>query len=317
MKHIQSFMVVALVSAWWCVPGFSEGTAAGEQRTATAPATVEQAYPGLASGALTHARLVELPQGVLLSSGEIAIGEKDVAAAGADAPEKIRAQLDKNALFVLEQIATSRLLPAAARQEAARANRDVSKSTDKEVVTEYLKGILDAVQASDEEVAAFYDRNKSMFGGAKLEVVKAQLAQYLSQQKQQDAFRALIESLGQKMTIEVSAAWVKTQSVPSRDNPADKARLSGKPSLVDFGSKGCAPCDMLAPILETLKKKYEGKANVLFISVVEEEILASRYGIEAIPVQIFFDKDGKEVFRHTGFFPQEEIEKKLAEMGVK
>jgi thioredoxin 1 len=36
-----------------------------------------------------------------------------------------------------------------------------------------------------------------------------------------------------------------------------------------------------------------------------------------LPVQVFFDKDGKEVFRHTGFFPQDDIEKKLATVGVK
>lgn len=41
-----------------------------------------------------------------------------------------------------------------------------------------------------------------------------------------------------------------------------------------------------------------------------------RYGIDAIPTQIFFDKEGKEVFRHTGFFPQEQIEKKLSELGA-
>jgi hypothetical protein len=34
-------------------------------------------------------------------------------------------------------------------------------------------------------------------------------------------------------------------------------------------------------------------------------------------VQVFFDKDGKEVSRHVGFFPQEEIEKQMAKMGVK
>ena len=56
---------------------------------------------------------------------------------------------------------------------------------------------------------------------------------------------------------------------------------------------------------------------MVFVSVREEQILASRYGIQSIPVQIFFDKDGKEVFRHTGFWPQEELEKKLAEIGVK
>jgi len=46
-------------------------------------------------------------------------------------------------------------------------------------------------------------------------------------------------------------------------------------------------------------------------------VLAARYGIGSIPVQVLFDKDGKERFRHVGFFPQDEIEKKLAEMGVK
>ena len=102
-----------------------------------------------------------------------------------------------------------------------------------------------------------------------------------------------------------------------RDNPVDKARASGKPSMVDFGRDGCRPCDMMAPILETLKKDYEGKAEILFVHVGEEQILAARYDVRSIPVQVFFDKDGKEVFRHTGFFPQDEIEKKLAKMGVK
>ena len=126
-----------------------------------------------------------------------------------------------------------------------------------------------------------------------------------------------IQTLGQRMPIVVSAAWLKPAAEAARNNVVDKVRASGKPSLVDFGSKGCRPCDMLAPILEILKKKYDGKANVLFVSVREEQILASRYGIQSIPVQIFFDASGKEVFRHTGFWPQEELEKKLSEMGVK
>ncbi len=312
MKRMQWTMAAIAVCVAWCVLSM-----AAEPAPSSTPATVGRAYPGLASGALTHARLAELPQGVLLRSGDISVGEKDVAAAGAGTPEKVRAQLDKNGFFVLERIATSKLLAAAARQEAARANRDVSKSADGDVVKEYLSGVLDSIQISDAEVAAFYEQNKIMFGSAAPEAVKTQLAPYLREQKQQEAYRALIESLGEKTAIEVSAPWVKSQSLLTRDNPVDKARLSGKPSLVDFGSKGCVPCDMLAPILETLKKKFDGQANVLFVSVVEEEILAARYGIDSIPVQVFFDKEGKEVSRHVGFFPQQEIEKKLAEMGVK
>ena len=70
-------------------------------------------------------------------------------------------------------------------------------------------------------------------------------------------------------------------------------------------------------ILKTLEEKYKDKANVIFIHVREEQILASRYGISSIPVQIFFDKDGKEVYRHMGFLSEEEIVRRLKEMGVK
>jgi thioredoxin 1 len=126
-----------------------------------------------------------------------------------------------------------------------------------------------------------------------------------------------IETLGQRTPIEVSAAWVKEQAALAKDNLVDKARTSGRPSMVDFGASGCQPCELMAPILETLKKKHEGKANILFVHVREMQVLAARYGVQSIPVQVFFDKDGKEVFRHVGFFSQDEIEKKLAELGVK
>jgi len=55
---------------------------------------------------------------------------------------------------------------------------------------------------------------------------------------------------------------------------------------------------------------------VVFIHVGEEQILAARYGISAIPVQVFFDAKGKEIFRHVGFFPEKEVTEQLARMGV-
>ena len=184
------------------------------------------------------------------------------------------------------------------------------------MIQTYLKGLVADVEVSDAEVAKFYEENKDACGGATLDQVKDQIQQMVLQQKQQALVDEHVRTMGQRMTIEVSAPWTKEQSVLARDNPVDKARSSGKPSLVDFGSTGCRPCDMLAPILDTLKEKYAGRLNVLFIHVGQEQILAARYGIQTIPVQFFYDKDGKEVFRHTGFWPQAEIEKKLAEMGV-
>jgi thiol-disulfide isomerase/thioredoxin len=280
------------------------------------PSLVCDVYPSLASSGLTYARLSDLPAGVLMKAGSITITDKDVDSEIAKAPPETQAQLKKNRFFALESMATLRIVLALARPGPVE-QKALSASDEKEVIQKYLKGMVANMQVSDAEVTRFYEENKDGLSGATLDQVKDQIKQLVLQQKQQAVVDEHIRTMGQRMPIEVAAAWVKEQSVLARDNPVDKARSSGKPSLVDFGSTGCKPCDMLAPILEALRKKYEGKVNVVFIHVGQEQILASRYGIQSIPAQFFYDKDGKEVFRHVGFWPQDEIEKKLAEMGVK
>jgi len=294
-----------------------EGPSPNAPKTGEPPAEVAAVYPGLTSGILTHARLAKLPPGVLLRSGDVTVTLEELDKSIREAPERVREQLKRNSLFLLEQLATSKVLLAAAREVVSEENPDAARLSDNEVVRAWFDKALAGIEVPDADVSAFYDQNKSMFGGASLDMVRSSIRQYLLQQKQQEAVTTMIRDLGKSGTIEVSATWIKEQVPLARDNPVDKARGSGKPTMVDFGRDGCGPCDMMAPILKTLKKKYEGKANVLFVHTGEEEILAMRYGIEAIPVQVFFDKDGKEVFRHTGFFPQDEIEKKLALMGAK
>jgi len=281
---------------------------------ASRPAVINDTYPGLASSGLTFARLADLPKGAALKAGDLTIAEKEVADQIAKAPKEVQDQLKKNAFFLLEQMATKALLLKEAKADAGKAASDAD---ERALIQGYLGKLADKVKVSDDEVAEFYKNNKDAVGGADLDKVKPQIAQFLRQQKQQGIVTKHIKALGQRTTIEVSAPWAKEQAALAKDNPVDKVRASGKPSLVDFGSKGCRPCDMLAPILEALKTKYDGKANVLFVSVVQDQILAARYGIDSIPVQVFFDKDGKEVFRHVGFFPQEDIEKQMANMGVK
>lgn len=281
------------------------------------PILVRDAYPGLASSSLTYARLSDLPSGVLLRTDGLTIRDKDVAEEIAKAPQGMQAQLKKNAFFVLEDMTTRKLLVVLAKAKAPEQKKDAPVPAERELIQKYLKEVVAKVEVSDAEVTEFYQNNKDACGGATLAQVKDQLKQYVLQEKQQQAVNEHIRTLGQRMSVEVSAAWTKEQSILARDNPVDKARASGKPSLVDFGSTGCRPCDMLAPILEALKEKYAGKLNVLFIHIGQEQILATRYGIQTIPTQVFFDKNGKEVFRHIGFFPQDEIEKKLAEFGLK
>jgi thioredoxin 1 len=279
------------------------------------PTLVHEVYPGLASNSLTYAHLSDLPSGVILKTDSLTIKDTDIAGEIAKVPQGMQAQLKNNAFFILENLSTRQLLIILARAKTSE-QKDKPSSDEKGMIQEYLKGLIADVEVTDTEISKFYEENKDAYGGATLDQVKDQLKQLVLQQKQQNVVDEYIRTMGRRMSIEVSAAWTKEQAVLAKDNSVDKARSSGKPSLVDFGSTGCRPCDMLAPILETLKKKYDGKLNVLFIHVGQEQILAARYGIQSIPMQFFYDKDGKEVFRHLGFWSQVEIEKKLAEMGV-
>jgi thioredoxin 1 len=73
----------------------------------------------------------------------------------------------------------------------------------------------------------------------------------------------------------------------------------------------------MAPIIVELQKEYEGIVSVEFIDVWKDPDAGRPYGIRMIPTQVFFDRNGKEVFRHEGFFPKEAIVKVFQEkMGV-
>ena len=294
---------------------FKLGMAA--DKTASESKKVAEMYPNLVSGVLTFARLTELPSGLLLRSDGVEISASDIDAIINRQPIYLQQQLQKNAFFILEQEATGKILFRLAKKSLQQSEKKIDIENERQAIQFYIENLAEKVVVTDDEAKQFYQDNKDMFGGSAFEQVKEPLKQYLLQQKQQEVIDKHIRTLGKRINIEVSASWVKKYAALAKDNPVDQALYSGKPSLVDFGSVGCVPCDMMAPILDTLKEKYEGKLNVLFIHVREEPILASRYGVQTIPVQIFFDRTGKEVFRHTGFFPQEQIESKLSQMGVK
>lgn len=90
--------------------------------------------------------------------------------------------------------------------------------------------------------------------------------------------------------------------------------VKGTVTMIDLGAKKCIPCKMMAPIME---KMYKGKAVIAFIDVWEHREPVNRFGIRAIPTQIFFDKNGKEVYRHEGFLAEKNIVAILEKMGVK
>jgi len=92
--------------------------------------------------------------------------------------------------------------------------------------------------------------------------------------------------------------------------------VKGMATLVDLGAKSCIPCKMMDPILQKMDKQYEGKAAVIFIDVRYHQEEARRFQINGIPTQIFFDKTGKEIYRHTGFMSEAAIVEQFRKMGV-
>lgn len=93
--------------------------------------------------------------------------------------------------------------------------------------------------------------------------------------------------------------------------------VKGMVTMIDLGAKKCIPCKMMAPIMEKMEKQYDGKAAIVFIDVWKHREQARRFGIRAIPTQIFYDADGKEVARHIGFMSEEDIVNTLGQLGVK
>jgi thioredoxin 1 len=107
------------------------------------------------------------------------------------------------------------------------------------------------------------------------------------------------------------------KSASVTNNESAVTRVTAKlPRLVDFGAGKCVPCKLMSPILEGLKKEYAGRMNVEFVDVWVNPDDGKPYNIEMIPTQIFFDADGKELFRHEGFFGREDILGKWKELGV-
>lgn len=84
----------------------------------------------------------------------------------------------------------------------------------------------------------------------------------------------------------------------------DQLMASNQTVLVDFWATWCGPCKMLAPVIEDLAARYDGKITVAKVDVDAESDLAMRFGIMSIPTVILF-QNGEEVERKVGLLPKE------------
>lgn len=274
--------------------------------------TVEEKYPGLVSGVLKNARLASMDEQMLFQSEKVAIKRAGLTRQLNAIDDATRSQLEKNLLFFLDQEATRKLLQNEA-EKAGFASRDLS---DAENLQAFLDHKSETIKVTENEARKFYQENKDIVNQAPFQQVRDSIHDYLMQKKKQHFISDYIDEVAAETGMQVNKQWVQKQSRIAMDNPVDKARHSGLPTMVEFGADGCGPCDRMQPILDQMRKDYPDSLNVVFVHVGEDQMLAARFGVRSIPVQVFYDKDGKEVFRHTGFLPKAKVYTQLARIGV-
>jgi thioredoxin 1 len=91
-----------------------------------------------------------------------------------------------------------------------------------------------------------------------------------------------------------------------------------KVTFIELGSVRCIPCQKMQAVMKSIEKNYGSQVNIIFYDVwtPEGKPFAEVYKINAIPTQVFLDENGKEYFRHEGYFPEEELVKVLKTKGV-
>jgi len=100
-------------------------------------------------------------------------------------------------------------------------------------------------------------------------------------------------------------------AVTDADFEAQVERHDGL-AVVDFWATWCAPCRIIAPILDQLAVEYQGKVKITKLDVDTNVRTASRFNVRSIPTLLFF-KNGKLVDQVIGAVPKPQLELKFKE----
>ena len=82
------------------------------------------------------------------------------------------------------------------------------------------------------------------------------------------------------------------------------------PVLVDFWAEWCAPCKMIAPVLDELAEEFDGTVKFTKLDVDSNPTSAAKYGIRGIPAMLIF-KDGVPIDQIVGAVPKSTIKERI------
>ncbi|MEM2177012.1 MAG: thioredoxin [Archaeoglobaceae archaeon] len=117
-----------------------------------------------------------------------------------------------------------------------------------------------------------------------------------------------LEQIRKKKLEELMKMSSQKETKPAKLNQQnfDSFIKQNENAVVDFWAEWCMPCRYISPIIEELSKDYAGKVAFGKLNVDENQSIAVRYAISAIPTLIFFKK-GKAVDQIVGAMPKKEI----------
>ncbi len=134
------------------------------------------------------------------------------------------------------------------------------------------------------------------------------------------AFLAAVPAAAAKIP---SRPWSPAQTPSAADGTVlvpDNLNIDFSKHLITFlelGADKCIPCKAMQPIMKEIAAEYKGQVQVIFYDVWKNPEPGRKYGIQLIPTQVFIDKNGQEIFRHTGLFPKPDLVKFLKKQGVR
>ncbi len=228
----------------------------------------------------------------------------------------------------LEGMIMNTLILQEAKKQGITAPIKIYKDIDKEsqspeesIINEFIKKKFSSLpEVSQEEIEVFYKMYKDQMEGKPLKEMAPIIERILREMKQREALGEFLGELRKNAKVEIHQERLRKITVqPPESNTEEElkqALISGKPVLVDFGANSCVPCRQLRPVLKEIRTEYSDKAKILVIDVYKYQNLAREHKVMLIPTLIFFDSQGKEVFRHVGILEKEKIVAKLKEIGM-
>lgn len=116
--------------------------------------------------------------------------------------------------------------------------------------------------------------------------------------------------------LSISQFACKSEEKKIETNEPVNDTAHAKITFVELGSVNCIPCRQMQPVMRSIEEKFGTQVKVIFHDVWKDKNPAQKYGIQLIPTQVFLDENGKEFFRHEGFFAENEIIKLFETKGI-